>query len=29
MRFLTSTYARAADLAQWDRAALEREPRAP
>ena len=29
MRFLQSTYDRAADLAQWDRAALERPPVAP
>ena len=28
-RFLVSTYARAADLAHWDRAALERDPVAP
>jgi hypothetical protein len=28
-RFLESTYARAANLAHWDRAALEREPVAP
>jgi hypothetical protein len=28
-RFLQSTYEAAADLAQWDRAALEREPVAP
>mgnify|MGYP006176222171 CR=1 FL=1 len=27
--FLQSTYAAAADLAQWDRRALEREPVAP
>ena len=27
--FLQSTYEAAADLAQWDRAALEREPVAP
>jgi hypothetical protein len=27
--FLRSTYEAAADLAQWDRAALEREPVAP
>ena len=29
MSFLQSTYARAADLLKWDRAALEREPVAP
>jgi len=29
MQFLQSTYERAADLAQWDRPALEREPVAP
>jgi hypothetical protein len=27
--FLQATYDAAADLAQWDRAALEREPAAP
>jgi hypothetical protein len=29
MDFLQSTYDAAADLAHWDRAALEREPIAP
>ena len=29
MRFLQSTYDAAANLADWDRAALEREPVAP
>jgi hypothetical protein len=29
MMFLRSTYNRAANLADWDRAALEREPVAP
>jgi hypothetical protein len=29
MEFLEATYALAADLGQWDRAALERDPVAP
>jgi hypothetical protein len=29
MEFFRSAYRAAADLAQWDRAALEREPVAP